>query len=67
MLVNRATEYLDNGEIILHPKIKQNDEWIFEERRETHILKGKSYRPFVIIENGYFWKLNNGEKFITHQ
>ena len=48
MLVNRATEYLDNGEIILHPTIKQlpslyeNDEWIFEEWRETHILKGRS-------------------------
>ena len=67
MLVNRATEYLDNGERILHPTIKQNDEWIFKERRETHILKGKSCRRFVIIENGYFWKLNNGEKFITHQ
>ena len=48
MLVNRATEYFDNAERILLqttkqlPSLYENDEWIFEEWRETHILKGRS-------------------------
>ena len=61
LLVNCATEYFDNGEIILPPTIKdlstlcENWEWIPQKWREIHTLKGKRCRSFVITGNGYFW------------
>ena len=72
LLVNRATEYLDNGERIFPPTI--NSCHLFKIMKSGYLKNWEKFTPpkrkichcFGLTENRYIWNLDNGEKFITH-